>query len=71
VQVPGLKAARERALLTQVELATRAETSALTISRLETGRQAARFATIRKLAQALDVEPGVLLGRHNPEASPT
>jgi transcriptional regulator with XRE-family HTH domain len=56
-----LRAARERALLTQEELATRAEVQPLTISRIETDKVEPRYRTIRKLAKALGVDPSELL----------
>ena len=56
-----LRAARERALLTQVELAARAEIQPLTISRIETDKVEPRYNTIRKLAKALGVDPAELL----------
>jgi transcriptional regulator with XRE-family HTH domain len=46
----GLREARERALLTQEELAAKSGVTVSTISRLENGLQAARISTIRKLA---------------------
>ncbi len=52
MQLPNLKHYRERALLTQAELAERASLSEMTINRIE-GGQDARFRTIRKLAEAL------------------
>jgi transcriptional regulator with XRE-family HTH domain len=56
-----LRAARERALLTQGELGTRAGVQPLTISRIETDKVEPRYSTIRKLAKALGVEPTELL----------
>jgi transcriptional regulator with XRE-family HTH domain len=56
-----LRAARERALLTQEELGTRAGVQPLTISRIETDKVEPRYSTIRKLAKALAVEPTALL----------
>jgi transcriptional regulator with XRE-family HTH domain len=56
-----LRAARERALLTQGELAARADIQPLTISRIETDKVEPRYSTIRKLAKALDVDPAELL----------
>jgi transcriptional regulator with XRE-family HTH domain len=56
-----LRAARERALLTQEELAARAEVQPLTISRIETDKVEPRYRTIRKLAKALSVDPSELL----------
>jgi transcriptional regulator with XRE-family HTH domain len=56
-----LRAARERALLTQEELAARAEVQPLTISRIETNKVEPRYSTIRKVAKALSVDPSELL----------
>jgi transcriptional regulator with XRE-family HTH domain len=56
-----LRAARERALLTQRELAARADLQPLTISRIETDKVEPRYSTIRKLARALGVESSELL----------
>jgi transcriptional regulator with XRE-family HTH domain len=57
-----LREARERALLTQEELAARAGVQPFTISRIERNRVEPRFRTIRKLASALGVEPQDLIG---------
>ena len=57
----GLREARERALLTQGELATRSGVTVSTISRVESGAQAARISTLRKLASALGVEAETLI----------
>jgi transcriptional regulator with XRE-family HTH domain len=56
-----LRAARERALLTQEELAARAEVQPLTISRIETDQVEPRYSTIRKVARALGVDSAELL----------
>jgi transcriptional regulator with XRE-family HTH domain len=56
-----LRAARQRTLLTQGELAARADVQPLTISRIETDKVEPRYSTIRKLAKALDVDPLDLL----------
>ena len=56
-----LRAAREQALLTQEELAARAEVQPLTISRIETDKVEPRYSTIRKLARALGLVPSELL----------
>jgi transcriptional regulator with XRE-family HTH domain len=56
-----LRAARERALLTQGELAARADVQPLTVSRIETEKVEPRYSTIRKLAKALGVDPIKLL----------
>ena len=56
-----LRAARERALLTQAELGARAGIQPLTISRIETDKVEPRYSTIRRIAKALGVEPTELL----------
>jgi transcriptional regulator with XRE-family HTH domain len=56
-----LRAARERALLTQKELASRADLQPLTISRIETEKVEPRYRTIRALARALGIDPAELL----------
>jgi transcriptional regulator with XRE-family HTH domain len=53
---PKLRQARERKVLTQVELAEQAGVSPQTIYQLERGAQRARPSTLRKLAQALGVQ---------------
>ena len=62
----GLREARERALLTQEELAARSGVTVSTISRVETGAQAARISTLRKLAAALGVEAETLIDWERP-----
>jgi transcriptional regulator with XRE-family HTH domain len=57
-----LKEVRTKRLLTQEELAEKAGVSAATVVNVERDNQEPRFRTIRKLAQALDVEPTELLG---------
>jgi DNA-binding XRE family transcriptional regulator len=48
---------RESRLMTQAELAAKAGVSRDTVVKIETGKQDARFATVRKLAAALGIEP--------------
>lgn len=50
-----------RRLLTQTELAVRAGLTTASVSRIETGTNKARISTVRKLAEALDVDPDDLL----------
>jgi transcriptional regulator with XRE-family HTH domain len=57
-----LKAIRTRRLLTQEELAERAGVSAATVVNVERNKQEPQFRTIRKLAEALNVDPTELLG---------
>ncbi len=56
-----VKRARERALLTQEELAGRAGIGTATLNRIEKDHVEPHFRTIRKLAKALDVDPSELL----------
>ena len=57
-----LKVARTRRLLTQEELAEKAGVSAATVVNVERNNQEPHFRTIRKLAQALEIDPTKLLG---------
>jgi transcriptional regulator with XRE-family HTH domain len=52
---------RESYGLSRAELAEKAGTSFATIRRVERGLHAPRYATLRKIAAALDVSPGYLL----------
>jgi len=65
MELPGLREARQRRLLTQAELAIRADVTAATISRIETGTTKARISTIRRLAEVLDIDPAELLAPSN------
>lgn len=56
-----VKKTRERALLTQQELADRAGIGLTTLNRIENDRAEPQFRTIRKLAQALGVDPATLI----------
>jgi transcriptional regulator with XRE-family HTH domain len=53
----GLREARLRKLLSQRELARRADVSLATITNIETGKIRPHPSTLRKLAEALDVDP--------------
>jgi transcriptional regulator with XRE-family HTH domain len=57
-----LKAARTWRLLTQDELAERADVSQSTIANIERNNAEPHFRTIRKLARALEIDPTELLG---------
>jgi transcriptional regulator with XRE-family HTH domain len=57
----NLKRERERALLTQQELAELADVGYPTISRIENDHAEPHFRTIRKLAKALDIDPAELV----------
>jgi transcriptional regulator with XRE-family HTH domain len=61
VDTEKLRRLRREAALSQAELADRAGTTQETISRLECGHHAARGLTLRKLAEALGVEPKELM----------
>ncbi|HVE99807.1 MAG TPA: helix-turn-helix transcriptional regulator [Rubrobacteraceae bacterium] len=56
-----VKRARQRALLTQEELAQRAGIGAATVNRIEKDRVEPHFSTIRKIAKALDMDPKELI----------
>ncbi len=62
-QLPGLKAVREAKFLSQTDLARRAGLTQATIWELEDPDRprGAYPVTIRKLAKALKVDPGVLV----------
>lgn len=60
VLLPRLLHFRTAAALTQEELADRAGLERLTVSRIERGK-AARMPTVRKLAEALGVQPRELM----------
>jgi transcriptional regulator with XRE-family HTH domain len=61
MEIPGLREARQRRLLTQVELANLVGMTTATISRIETGATKARISTVRKIAEALEMDPTELL----------
>ncbi|HEV2123234.1 MAG TPA: helix-turn-helix transcriptional regulator [Chloroflexota bacterium] len=61
MRLPGLRAVRERKLMTQAELAACAGIQRVTVSRIETGTTEARISTVRKLAAALGVGPAELM----------
>ena len=56
VPLPGLRAARQRSALTQRELGELAGVGKGTIWELEVGRRGAYPRTIRRLAEALEIE---------------
>jgi transcriptional regulator with XRE-family HTH domain len=56
-----VKRTRERALLTQQELADRAGIGLTTLNRIENDHAEPHFRTIRKLARALGVDPAALI----------
>ena len=63
MELPGLRAVRERVLLTQRELAAKAGLTQATVQKIETGASKARISTVRKLAAALGVPAAELTGR--------
>ncbi len=62
MDLPHLRRLRQRAVLSQDQLAQRSGVARDTISKLENGQRRAYPSTIRKLATGLEVEPGMLLG---------
>ena len=56
-----LRAQRLRAFMTQQDLAQETGLAKSTISLLERGQQLARISTVRRLAEAFDVDPAELL----------
>ena len=62
MDLPHLRSFRQRAIMSQEELAERSGVARDTISKLESGRRKAYPTTIRKLAAGLDVEPRILVG---------
>lgn len=61
MKLPKLKHWRERRLLTQRDLAAKAGVSPTTVVRIETDQSDAELRTVRKLADALGVEPEELM----------
>ena len=67
IPLPGLKAARQKAGLTQSELAELAGVARGTVHRLETLERGCYPRTLRKLATALEVAPARVVSDHRPE----
>ena len=67
IPLPGLRAARQKAGLTQNELAKLAGVGRGTVHRLETLERGGYPRTLRKLATALGVEPAQLVRDPRPE----
>ncbi len=61
MRLARLKERRERALLTQDELAKRAGISRATVAAIEAQKAEPQFSTIRKLAAALECSPEDLM----------
>ena len=57
LSLPHLRMLRERAFLSQNELAEKSGVSRFTVQRLEAGHGVAHRSTVRKLAAALGCEP--------------
>jgi transcriptional regulator with XRE-family HTH domain len=64
--LPGLRAARRRAALSQRRLAELAGVSPNTVRLVESGRRGSYPSTARKLAEALGVPPEKLMLGHRP-----
>jgi transcriptional regulator with XRE-family HTH domain len=61
LKTPRLRELRERAALSQEDLAKKAGVARATIADLEADKRPARPSTRRKLAEALGVEPAELM----------
>lgn len=62
MDLPHLRRFRQRAIMSQDQLAEQSGVARDTISKLETGRRKAYPSTIHKLATGLEVEPRMLVG---------
>ena len=60
MDLPHLRSFRQRAVMSQEQLAQKSGVARDTISKLETGQRKAYPSTIRKLAAGLEVEPRTL-----------
>ncbi len=69
MDLPHLRSFRQRAVMSQEQLAQRSGVARDTISKLETGQRKAYPSTIRKLAAGLEVEPQLLLDDEHPRTS--
>ncbi len=58
----NLRAARKRLGLTQEDVAHRSGVHPTEVSRIESGKRDPRVSTLERLAEAVEVAPGVLLG---------
>jgi transcriptional regulator with XRE-family HTH domain len=65
VRLSKLETVRKRKLLSQAELAAKAGISKNSVHRLETGTSLAQGRTVRKIAEALGVDPGELFEQPN------
>ena len=62
-----LRSEREQHFLTQAELAEKSGVSIPTINSLEHGKTGANLVTLRKLAEALGIDPAVLAPLRHPQ----
>jgi transcriptional regulator with XRE-family HTH domain len=69
VKLARLKRARERAALSQAELARKAGVSRVTVARVEALLDEPQPRTVRKLAQALEVAPADLMDHSDDEGA--
>ncbi len=60
IELKSLRRVRMARFMSQAELSQKSGVTESAISRLEKGKERARFVTARKLAEALGVEPGEL-----------
>lgn len=67
IPLPGLRAARRRAALSQRQLAELAGVSANTVRLIESGRRGSYPSTVQKLASVLCVSPDELMLEDRPE----
>ncbi len=66
MDLPHLRSFRQRAVMSQEQLAEKSGVARDTISKLETGQRRAYPSTIRKLAAGLEVEPRLLVDDEQP-----
>jgi len=59
----NLRRAREQRELTQEEVSERSGVHATEVSRIEAGKRDPRVSTLERLANAVEVSPGELLGK--------
>ena len=62
MDLPHLRSLRQRAVLTQNQLSEKSGVARDTISKLESGHRRAYPTTVQKLASALEMKPGQLVG---------
>ena len=69
METPALRRRRREAVWTQAELANRAGVTQATVVRAEAGKPI-RISTVRKLAEALGVQPHALLTKGSAQEDP-